>query len=173
MNFKRGVRALGVLAILFHCAVILTVPNRESFITQALGPIVLPYANLISMNMAWQFFSPDPGIPIYMTAQIQKNSEDIAEEQLPPEKDEYFFRTFYDRRTFSLRFAAKNPAGIQELVIPWLCRKYPEATSVVVSKTIASIPSLDSVRAGKKLNELLKSPSMDFVRGTCTEELVE
>ena len=174
MSLKGCVRALGALAILGHLIVILLVPNRESYLNQTLLPIINPYINLISMNTAWQFFSPDPGPATYILSRVQKSAETIAEEYMPPEKDPFTFRTFFNRRVAVMRFLGKDPECARQILIPWLCQKYPEATSVHVQKVMVSVPSLDSVKSGVQLNDLSSQIGVDFSSGDCDRgELVE
>ncbi len=174
MDFKRWVRALGVLAILFHFVVILLVPNRDSYINQSFMPVVGPYVNLISMNTAWQFFSPDPGLATYLYARIQRGSELMAEDNMPPEDDEFLFRTSFNRRVATMRFVGKDPERTRTILIPWLCQKYPEATSVHIDKVVVPVPSLDAVKLGGKLNDLTARVGDEFTSGDCDRgELVE
>ena len=174
MSWKRWARALGVLAILVHLFIILLVPNRDSYINQTLFPIINPYVNLISMNTAWQFFSPDPGPATYIFSRIQKGSETIAEEYMPPEKDQFTFRTFFNRRIAVMRFVGKDPERARQILIPWLCQRYPDATSVHIQKIIVTVPSLDAVKNGAQLNGLAAQVGDDFSSGDCDRgELVE
>lgn len=171
-NFATCSKALGVLAILFHLSVILFLPNRESYLNLAFQNVFLPYANIINMNTAWQFFSPDPGPANYLLMSIYAGDQLLAEEYLPPEKDDFFFRQSYNRRIATMRLLIKDPEIARRLLVPWLCQRFPKATSLKVQKITMAVPSLESVRQGNPLNDLSTQHADDFISDHC-EHYVE
>jgi hypothetical protein len=172
-----GRRVLSVflwLLLIYHLFIIVLIPNRESFLNARIAPAILPYANFLNMNTAWQFFAPDPGPPIYLVAKVSQDTNVLAEEWYPPEKDEFRFRQFFNRRIATMRFLSKDPARAKQVLIPWLCTKYEKATTVIVERVSIGVPSIDSVRQGQPLNDLTGQHSEFFVSGDCERgELVE
>lgn len=162
------------LLLIFHLSVIIMIPNRESFLNSALAPLFLPYSNELNLNVAWQFFSPDPAPATYLAAKISQDGTLIAEEWLPPEKDEFTFRQFFNRRIAAMRFISKDPERAKQVLIPYLCTKYEKATSVSIEKVVAGVPSLEAVREGQILNDISGQVAEFFAADDCDRgELVE
>src|SRR4051812_36520058 len=59
-------RSLISVLICFHLVVILVLPNSSSFLGRALEPWIVPYANLLGLNVTWNFFAPDPAHTMYI-----------------------------------------------------------------------------------------------------------
>lgn len=162
------------LLLVFHLAVIIMIPNRESFLNSKLAPLFLPYSNELNLNVAWQFFSPDPGPATYLAAKISQDGNLIAEEWIPPERDEFTFRQFFNRRIATMRFISKDPERAKQVLIPYLCSKYETATNISIEKIVAGVPSLDAVREGHPLNDLSGQVAEFFAADDCDRgELVE
>ena len=168
-------RFLVRLFIVFHVLVIFIVPNRESILNADLSAIILPYANQLQINTAWQFFSPDPGPATFLVARVSRGSAQIAQEFLPPEEDEHFFRQFRNRRIAAMRFMGRDPNRATQVWIPYLCAKHPEATTISIEKVTSAVASLESVREGSaRLNDISGQRAEFFIAGDCEKtELVE
>lgn len=166
-QLKKAIAPLVWVGIAFHFLVIILIPNRESYLNQVLSPIFLPYSNFLNVNTAWQFFSPDPGPPVYLLSTVRGADAVLAEEFMPPEKDEFFWRQKFNRRIAVMRFATKDPERARRVLVPYYCHLYPEAVSVTIDKIQVPVPSLESIRAGGALNDLSSQVTSFYTSGEC------
>ncbi len=157
------------LFIIYHCLIVFLYPNRISYLNVFIQPYTLAYANLVGLNTPWQFFSPDPGPALYLKSYIFKDDKQIAEHLFPDEKDVYFFRSMFNRKTAAARFLIKSKDRAERIFIPWLCSLYPEATSISVHQRIVKVVSLADVRGGEELNQMNEGMDKYFVTDDCTK----
>ncbi|MGE3759713.1 MAG: hypothetical protein AB7H97_18245, partial [Pseudobdellovibrionaceae bacterium] len=52
--------------LVYHMATIILMPNGTSIVGRKYQHLFLNYANSISLNTTWNFFSPDPAHTIYL-----------------------------------------------------------------------------------------------------------
>lgn len=125
--------------------------NGSSFLGRYMGGIYLPVANTIGINTSWNFFSPDPAHVMYFKYVVHFNDEygnpvkEPLELYYPEDKDQSEFALHLRRHSYMMRFMALDFARIRDFFIPWVCRKYPEATSVDYTLILHNIPPLDKV----------------------------
>ncbi len=141
-----------------------------SYLNILIQPYTLDYANFIGLNTPWKFFAPDPGPALYLKSYIFKGEEQISEHLFPNEKESYFFRPMFNRRTAITRFLIQEKDSVRKVFIPWLCSLYPKATSISVFQRVVKIPSLTDVRTGKQLNQTNESTDKYFVHDDCVQE---
>jgi len=142
--------------ILFHLFVIVSVPNDASYINQILAPVFLPYVNAIGFNTQWQFFSPDPGPPIFVEYEVAQINNSHETHYFPPLKFEGFFRDLYNRKTVIPRILAKYPDMSEKMMGPYLCKKNPRATHLVMGITTMTVPHSQEVRDGALYHDFSK-----------------
>lgn len=154
MERKRIFKAILSVMIVYQLVVIFLVPNQLFYVTQKIAPIVIPYANLMGFNTVWQFFSPDPGPPVYLEYEVFKEGELVGTFHFPPFKDPYWLREKYNRRLAAFRMVGKDNGLASKVFGPMLCREHPEATRLEMNVLTVKFPSLDEVQSGTPLNDL-------------------
>lgn len=138
--------------LLFHLAVIIIVPNKQTYISGRFASVFMPYANLFEFSSGWSFFAPEPGPPpIYLEwALLDKNGEEIGQGRWPEVKDPYFFRDRQNRRIAATRFMASDDTHAEKMMVPVLCASDPRVHSVRLWKLVVGLPTLTDVADGKR-----------------------
>ena len=85
-----GLRVAASLLVLFFLVFQFTIPNPDFYVSEQVAPVLMPIANLLNLNVMWQFFSPDPGGIVYLNAVVKKNDQILATEEMPPKEHEFF-----------------------------------------------------------------------------------
>lgn len=124
--------------------------NGGSYLGRSLQSVLLPYGNSIGINTPWNFFSPDPAHTMYIRAVIRYQDtdgtliKDSAEFYLPKDKEKIVIDSGERRFLYAMRFLMISPLQIETILIPYLCKVYPGATSVYVEHLLEKIPPLDA-----------------------------
>lgn len=184
-----SVRAKKILLnafIAFHLLVLLSVPNRLSYLNQLFKGVLAPYANTLAINSEWRFFSPDPGPAVYfeIEATSSSSSDEIKNQPrsfyFPPFEDPYPYplRPRYNRRISASRLIGQYPDFVQAVLTPYLCRTYPEFHNFSISLLTINPVSMEEVQSGIPLNDLqthrnIKHISTEFCDSLSSEEEVE
>lgn len=135
--------------IVFHLTVIVVLANGTSYLGRSLQHILTPYANFIGLNSTWNFFSPDPAHTMYFRYLVRfqdDNGNDLREaieEFVPAAKDEFVLNSSKRRMLYAMRFMILDSRRMSGILGPWICRKYPGATSLHIEHIFEQIPSLD------------------------------
>lgn len=160
---KKWVQGLASIWLLWHLFVIFSVPNQTSYLNVTLKPLLLPYANSLGFNRSWQFFSPDPGTPLFLQFEIWKNREKIGSEIYPPLQAP-FIRLPYVRRIYLVRILTLFPELAGLVVGPYLCRMHPEASELEMSYMAVKPVTYDEVKEqGFGMNDLSRR-EFSFIR---------
>lgn len=135
--------------ILFHLLAVGIYPNPNSVLTQSLSPLIRNYGNQLGLNTTWQFFSPNPGSIRYLEYDvIVENEEDIKIDKysFPPQEDSSLWKANQGRLFYYSIRMISDTNNIANFLIPYLCRKHPEATSVALKAIDKRIPSMAKAR---------------------------
>lgn len=171
---RRLTKLLLTIFAVYHVLVIVVVPSRSNYFNAPLGPFILPYANTLSLNVSWQFFAPEPGPAVFWEAEAKQDGITIAKEMLPEEENLFLLRTRYNRRVSMMRFLYTDFSRVTALFVPYICRRYPEATDVKVILSQVPFPSAEEVQAGRRVNDLLYRKTLNVFEAPCeTGELSE
>ena len=136
--------------------------NGTSYPGRNLPAPLLNYANSISLNTPWNFFSPDPAHTMYLRAVIRfEDSEgnwlqEPKEFYLPSDRTKIIVDSGERRFLYAMRYLVISPVQIEAVLIPYLCRQNPGASSVYVEHILQPIPNLD------KAQFFTKYPEEDF-----------
>jgi hypothetical protein len=139
--------------LIYHLANVIVLGNGGSIAARRLEPYLLPYSNTLGINSTWNFFSPDPAHTMYFEYRIRFENEkgDTIKEPiegfLPPEKRQLVLNSSERRLLYAMRFLIIEPSRLQNIMAPWLCRKYPGASEISIRHYVYSIPNLDKVLA--------------------------
>lgn len=170
-GFKKTVQFLFSLWIVYHIAVIVVMPNSNSFLVRQVGDSLIPYANVLGLNTSWNFFSPDPAHVMYFEYSVTRKDQPVEEESptyyIPPEKDHGPFGNAKRRIMYSMRYVVLDQRRVDAILGPWLCRKHPEAYQIHVEHKIETIPPIDEavVKNNPEMDErtqLIKMVNKDF-----------
>lgn len=129
----------------------LVMPNVSAYFGRTTASVITPYANTIGLNASWNFFSPDPAHTMYIRYtinfldQMGEQLKEPIEGYFPEEKNQGIRSDFRKRELYAMRFMAIDPKRLRILYGPWLCRKYPGATSVQMEHIVETVPPLDQV----------------------------
>ena len=174
MQVVRVKKLLLVVWAIFHVLVIFIIPSRSNYFNGPLSALLLPYANTLSLNVAWQFFAPEPGPAVFWESEVRQDRAVIAKDILPEEENKFLLRTRYNRRVSMMRFLYNDLSRVSGLYIPYLCRIYPEATDVKVTLSQVPFPTIEEVKAGRRVNDLLIRKDLNTIEESCTTgELTE
>ncbi len=151
--------------IVYNIITMVVMPNAGSFLGRKYGHYIAPYANIVGLNASWNFFSPDPAQTIYLKYFIEFLNSDGDSVQdpivgyFPQEKNKAVMDVNRRRELYVMRFMIIGPNRLQNLFGPWLCRQYPNATSVHIEQMAETVASLDEVLS--KHNSTVKELSRE------------
>jgi hypothetical protein len=171
---KMGSVFLGFI-FAYLVSMMIVLGNGSSFLGRYLGGIYTPVANSIGLNTTWNFFSPDPAHTMYLKYRILfqdeygNETQESIEKYFPEDATENNFWPHRRRLSYVMRFLAMNSARIEKFLVPWLCKKYPQATRVQTEMIFFRIPALDvvSTLSTENYEELLKQEEMNQESYAC------
>jgi hypothetical protein len=158
-----GLRVVLSVFIVYHLLVISVMPNRSSFLGRQLEPWINPYANLLGLNITWNFFAPDPEHTMYIHYRVYfpenegGESRDPVEGFIPPAKEKIVVDTSARRFFYAMRFLILDQRRMKVLLVPFLCRSHEGAEEVHIKSILEPIPSLDLSRIGEMLEKTEKT----------------
>lgn len=137
--------------IFYHLATIFLMPNGNSYVGRMYQQAFSSYANTFGLNSTWQFFSPDPAhmlyfeYDVYFYDNLGEPTQETIRGYFPDERDAGTIHPSLRRNMYLMRYLAVDPVRMDRFVMPWLCRKYPGASSVSLKVILNQIPLLDEV----------------------------
>lgn len=178
---KRLFKGLLSIWILYHVFVIVLAPNSGSFPGRRLSDFYVPYANALNLNSSWNFFSPDPAhimyfrYTVYFRNDMMEDLQEPVEGYFPPSKEIGPYEISLRRESYAMRFMILDPRRVEQLLGPWLCRQFPEASNIKLEHIIDAIPPMDQVYFNSKrryqdLAEKVESINRDFDCRSLAEE---
>lgn len=141
--------------LVYHLLAVTILPMGSGLVVRELGRYFVGYANLFALNTTWQFFSPGPSPIFYLeytysyppAVDDEEAWETLSEPMLLPERRVGFgISDFYSRRLYSMRFLSLNSDRMERLLVPWLCKQDPRATSVSVRQMFGEIQNVERHR---------------------------
>ena len=140
------------LFIIYHLVAVVFMPNPDNALVEKMKPVFKAYWMGLEFGSQWNFFAPEPGpSPLFIQYEIfDKNNFLIVADRLPSYPDDYFFRDRQIRRLSLIRYVFQDDNKIYAIILPWLCRQYPDAESVTLKKTMLKIPSMIEVAMGER-----------------------
>lgn len=135
--------------IVYHLIVISVLANGSSFLGRRLDPWISFYGNLLGLNVAWNFFAPDPAHTMFIHYTVRfdgkegEEPRDSVEGYIPPEKEKIVIDTSKRRFLYAMRFLVFDERRMKILLGPFLCRQHPGAHAVHLENILEPIPSLD------------------------------
>lgn len=142
-------KVLFSLWILYHCIVVIVMPNGSSFMGRHLEPYMRAYASVLGMNTTWNFFSPDPAHLMYIkfTVSFEGANGEPARPPLeifmPEQKEQGVWDLAEKRTLYAMRYMLLDPRRLELILGPWMCRQYPGASHVLIEHMIHPIPRLE------------------------------
>lgn len=136
------------LFLIYHLLAIFILPNFNSILGETVGPYVLKYATTLNISNTWQFFSPNPSMEIFWEYELEYNasvedslSDEVIEKEMkvyrwPPLTSDEFYRVSFMRKVYHSRNSTQNQKSIRNFLIPWLCKKHPEAKSIFIRTVV-------------------------------------
>lgn len=174
------VRVLLSVFLVYHLLVVLLLPSGASLEARALSRILVPYANTLAMNNSWVFFSPGPSPNIYLEYELEgadleplvaeaEGTDIIGDEPriFPPPKRTRWFNDHYFRSLYVMRYFALDPLKLERYFAPWICRRHPEAASVVVRAVVEPVPGIEKAWSGESFVEMFQRVDMERHRFGC------
>ncbi len=159
-------RVLASLGIVLHlCAIVLS-PNRASILVTPLKAGQIPFYRSDMAEQSWvdrylaplgllstfAYFAPDPGPgPLYLDYEIQSNlGDEITRGSFPADPRPYFLADRHNRRMTIAYFMVSHEGLAEQMLVPWLCRQYPDADRVRLYRRMHKLPSAYEVSTGQK-----------------------
>lgn len=119
---------------------------------RVVGPYIVDYANLLGVNVLWQFFSPLPSPTMYLEYTLQRFPDNGEREEQsgvwPPKERAGMWRENWNRRSYSMRYMGADNRRMEELFAPWLCRQFPSTDHVEVVYYLLVPPNMERLRSG-------------------------
>lgn len=130
--------------VVFHLLCVFITPNSLSHLGVRFQGILSPYMNTLALSNSWNFFAPEPGPPpTFLDWElINSRGEVVSTGRLPDTPDPFFLRERQNRRITLSRFLLSDTARIDRMLIPYLCRKHSEISSVRVWHTVLRVREL-------------------------------
>jgi hypothetical protein len=162
--------------LIYHIVAILLYPNPGSVLYRYLDPVFSAYGNQLGLNTTWQFFSPNPGTFRYLSYDTVIETDDdidLKSYTFPPQDDSLLqtnqARLFY----FTVRMIS-HPPNIKKFLVPYLCRKHPEATSIALKAVDKRIPSMAKAKifAAESFRDMHEEADIPEEEFGCDREVV-
>ncbi len=127
-------------------------PKRDSYLGELLSPVMDPYTEFLEILVPWSFFAPEPGPPpVYVEWEaLGENGMELARAQIPESPSPYWNRERQNRRIVFTRFMMGEERRAEGILVPYLCRKFPDAVSIRIWRIGHNIPSLLDVHEGRR-----------------------
>lgn len=159
--------------ICFHIATMILVANPSSLLSRMAPHFMISYASTLGLNTTWQFFSPNPMGERYLEYEIHTENEPAFDDEQyyhywPPKAESGMARENRNRAFYHSLFSTLNSNNIEEIFIPWACRRHPEALSISIRGETRSLPSIEVAGIKKKrFKDLSKSYGFNLEEHTC------
>lgn len=174
-------KILWSLIIFYLLVILLVLPNPSSLLVRRWGRFFAPVGNQLGINNAWQFFSPAPAPPMYLTYVLDSGGQ-VAEGVGGSENADPLSRTFYfpehadqgrispnyNRLIYAMRFMVLNSQRIEMFFAPWICRRHPEAKSVTVQHVVSPIPMIETLGIGESYRDYAEKLRFDAIVVACS-----
>ncbi|MCM2282922.1 MAG: hypothetical protein NDI61_13865 [Bdellovibrionaceae bacterium] len=163
-------RALLSGFVIYHLLVIVLLPNGSSLEARSIAGALVPYANTLSMNNAWVFFSPGPSPNVYLEYELENEEMESLDDEprvFPPPKSDRWFSDAYFRSLYVLRYFALDPVKLERFLAPWLCRQHPEAAAIVMRTVFEPVPGIEKAWSGESFQEMQERVDMQRHRVSC------
>ncbi len=145
------------VAILFHLFVIGIAPNRNTAVGQWVDPVIGRYISALELAANWNFFSPEPGTPVYIEWELENRSGEVYSKGMLPEFESPFaMRERQNRRMTAARFISMSDERLVKVMSTYLCSHSPGVYSIRLWSSYLVIPSPAEIASGKKTK-----PGMD------------
>lgn len=148
--------------------------NGSSFLGRHWEGWITPYANLLALNVTWNFFAPDPAHTMFIHYRVyfpeapDGVGPDPVDGFIPPEKEKIVINTSTRRFLYAMRFLILDEGRMRTLLAPYLCRIHEGAEEVQIESILEPIPNLDLSRLGE-MHEKKEAKLMEY-RHSCRPE---
>lgn len=178
MKREGAIKIILSVFLVIHLIAVLLFPNPYSLLNHFFAPLINPYGNQLGLNTTWQFFSPDPGSLRYLEYDVVIESEeniDVQRQTFPPQQDSSLWKANQARIFYYAVRMVSHSDSIGNYLIPYLCRKHPEATSIALKAVDKRIPSMAKARSQKaaSFQELHQEMDIPEQEASCRKESEE
>lgn len=127
-------------------------PKRDSYLGELVSPVLDPYTQFLEILVPWSFFAPEPGPPpVYVEWEILGDEEKLLSRgQIPEYPSPFWNRERQNKRIVFTRFLMGEEKRIDAVMVPYLCKQYPDAVSIRLWRIGHDVPSLTDVREGRR-----------------------
>jgi len=145
-------------------------PNAGSFVGRFFQRAVAPYANTFGFSSSWNFFSPDPVHTMYLRYTVYFNDEsghqkkEPIEGYFPSEKNQGTFDVTRRRDFYMMHFMLLNPQRLETLFAPYICKQYPDASSLRVEFVVETVAPLDQAVTLKQESMSDLSQELQYIK---------
>lgn len=165
------IRILLSIFIIYHLIVILVYPNPISIPGRMVTKWTVDYANLFNLNTTWQFFSPDPTGHVFLRYEVLETEdpeEEPKEHLWPPARGEFKLHDFWFRLVYHSRHMIMSHERMEANLLPWLCRKHPEAKQIVLKGVVEELPTIELMQQeGKPFADAVKERTWSTLTREC------
>jgi len=153
-------KSIALIFIGLHLIVILILPNVNSYAARHWMPtFLISYANQVGLNSTWNFFSPEPAHTMYYEYQIFLNDDSVDPVIgfIPPQKKDVVTHSSDRRMLYAMRYFLLDSRRVERILIPFLCRKFPDSSRISIRHYLFQLPSLEQavVDKEKSINDLI------------------
>lgn len=170
---KPLLKILASVWIVYNIFSLMVMPNVSSYFGRVTSKFVGPYANVVGLNVGWNFFSPDPAQPMYLKVVVNYPAdadgtykEPLITQWPDPEEEANVPGLTRKREWAAMRFMVIDPRRLSQIFGPWLCKKYPEAESIDMEQVVEVLPLLDNAVLNKEVNLLEMSQERRFAKAS-------
>lgn len=148
----RGLKAGLSLLLVFQLLVMVLGPNGRNYLGEKVAPIMNPYLAFFELTQQWSFFAPEPGPPpVFIEyALLNARGAELGKGRFPDMEHPPYLRERLNRRIAATEYMMQDERRAERIMLPYLCRKYPEAKAVQLWRLAFTIPSMAEVAAGKR-----------------------
>lgn len=177
LNRRLLVKAALSLFILYHMTVVLVLPNPSSIWSRKLSRFLTPYANQLSINTSWDFFSPTPAPTMYFEYQIDRGGDihglDSTTYYFPEFGSKGSYNPNANRLLYAMRFFILDPARVDRYFLPWLCRQHPQAEMIYLQHIIEPVENMERAGLDDTYTKMVTKNQVQSRQYNCREEHFE
>ena len=169
---NRTLKCLLSVFIVYHLYAVVLSPNSGNYLGSKSSPLFGFYVNLFGLMTSWSFFAPDPGPPpLFVEWELlNKEGKSLGLGRWPQLPDPYFLRERQNRRIQAARTMVESDVRAEKMMVPYLCSKNLEASSVRLWSIMYPVPTLIEVANGtRKIGDQVQQSRHWIADGFCGE----
>jgi hypothetical protein len=138
--------------VVYHLWAVLLTPMLLPPFGERLGAWVRPYAATFEFTNLWEFFAPNPAVPMLLSWEaIDAQGNAVAHDVWPRQPGPGPIGDEQVRRMAALYFMMSSDSYIEKMMVPYLCGQDRRYHAVRIWKESHPVPSITEAAAGARI----------------------